>query len=298
MTQQQADEILRRCLAELEADRDHGASELGRRALRGLSRYVAACGELEPAALKRAARRAAGRIARARPSMAPIENLSAKWIARVESSADATGTELASNLALAADRLIALSRQATDGAAERAAAEIASGATILTHSLSSTVVACFRRLANRGVRAIVSESRPLLEGHGTAHRLEEMGVPTELITDAQIGLFASRADLALVGADAVLADGSVVNKAGTYLLALAMRAASAPLWICFESFKRSSRAAAEVRLEELASSELGVVTPGRLSIRNIYFDVTPPRLVARWIDEEGAAISWTDHADK
>ncbi|MCP4201683.1 MAG: hypothetical protein GY769_07090 [bacterium] len=297
MTQQQADEILRACLAELDADRDHGASELGRRALRGLGQYVAACGDLEPEALRQAARRAAERIADARPSMAPIENLAARWTAEVESTAAAPAAELASGLVRAADRLIALSRLATDGAAEQAAAEIASGATILTHSLSSTVVATFRRLADRGVRAIVSESRPLLEGHSTARRLEQMGIQTELITDAQIGWSASRADLALVGADTVLADGSVVNKAGTYLLALAMRAAGAPLWVCFESFKRSPRTAQEVELEEMPPSELGVTKPGRLSIRNVYFDITPAQLVTRWIDEESARISWSAAAD-
>ena len=33
--------------------------------------------------------------------------------------------------------------------------------------------------------------------------------------------------------------------------------------------------------------------PGIL-VRNVYFDVTPARLVSAWIDEEGARTSWPD----
>jgi translation initiation factor 2B subunit (eIF-2B alpha/beta/delta family) len=282
-----APETLRRCLEDLERDREHGAGELARGALAGLGRHVLACRRLGVAEVRSESLRAARALQTVRPAMAPIENLVGRWMALVESVEASSGEELALRLEQEAGRLVESSRRAAAAAAAYAAEAIDDGSTILTHSLSSTVLAVFERLAKRQVRAVVSESRPLLEGRETARRLVRMGVPTELVTDAQLGLCAARVDLALIGADTVCADGAVVNKAGTYLLALAMRAAGKPVWVCFESFKRSSRTSAEVRLEEKAPEELGVGQPEDLVIRNVYFDVTPARLVSRWIDEQG-----------
>ncbi len=62
----------------------------------------------------------------------------------------------------------------------------------------------------------VAESRPAREGIGVAERLAETGIDVTVLIDAAIeGLVASgTVDTVVVGADAVLADGSVVNKVG------------------------------------------------------------------------------------
>lgn len=153
--------------------------------------------------------------------------------------------------------------------------------------LSSTLLEVFSGLQGRHVRMIVSESRPLCEGYSLARRLPGWNLDTTLITDAQIGLFAAEADLALVGADSLLADGSVVNKAGTYLLALAARDKSIPFYVCCESFKRRTADMAAFRLEEMSPAELGAPELPSVTLRNVYFDVTPPSLVTGWISERG-----------
>jgi methylthioribose-1-phosphate isomerase len=74
------------------------------------------------------------------------------------------------------------------------------------------------------VRVLVDETRPRLQGARlTAWELEQYGIPYAVITDSMAGHFLSRgeAQKVMFGADRVAANGDVVNKIGTYMLALA-----------------------------------------------------------------------------
>ena len=96
-----------------------------------------------------------------------------------------------------------------------------------------------------------------------------------------------RVNVALVGADAIAVDGSVINKAGTYLLALAAQDRGIPLYVCFESFKRSKLGAADIPLEQHDASEFAPPELPNITPHNIYFDITPVHLVTAWITETG-----------
>jgi len=274
-------------LAALRADRQHGAAELARRTLAILQQSAADMPAADPEEFHLSAGTRGRALMAARPSMAAIGNLIGKWVACVEA---APGRSLASLRAAAADcalKLIAASHEASVQAADHAATLIGEGKTVLTHSRSSTVLLVCDRLRDADLRMIVTESRPLNEGHAVAAQLSDWGVPATVITEAQIGLAMADADLALVGADTVCADGSVVNKAGTFLAALAARQQGRPFYVCCEGFKRAARNAPPPVLEEMDPAELGA--PGWLgvTVRNTYFDITPPSLVTTWITEEG-----------
>jgi translation initiation factor 2B subunit (eIF-2B alpha/beta/delta family) len=83
--------------------------------------------------------------------------------------------------------------------------------------------------------------------------------------------------VALVGADAVLADGSIVNKVGTRLLGLACARAGTPLYAAADRFKISS--ATTLPLEAKAPGEVWPDAPPGVAVRNIYFDRTEADLV-------------------
>ncbi|MFO1422851.1 MAG: hypothetical protein U1F70_04220 [Candidatus Competibacteraceae bacterium] len=123
-----------------------------------------------------------------------------------------------------------------------------------------------------------------------AERLSAWRAPTTYITDAQMGLFVARADAVLVGADSVLADGTVVNKAGTGQNTLAARDQGVPFHVCCESFKWREPDQPVPELEEMAPTELGMPDWPAVTVRNVYFDLTPARLVSTWIDEAG--VRW------
>ncbi len=271
----------------LRQDRLEGASALARRGLEILAASASGMEARNPSELRQGLRARAERVQRARPSMAPLVRLVQRWS---EGLTEVSGDDLAAARLGAAERakaLAGLSRQAVEQVADHTAAAIGPGKTLLTHSLSATVLGVFQRLAGQGVAAIVSESRPLNEGHRLAGLLSGLGVPTRLVTDAQIGLAIADADLVLVGADSLLPDGSLINKAGTYLLALAARERGVPFWVCCESFKQRDAGMPPLELERMDPAELGAPELPGVRIDNLYFDVTPVRFVTAWVDEQG-----------
>jgi ribose 1,5-bisphosphate isomerase len=279
-------------LAEIRDDRTHGASELARRCLLILAEDACTQPAGSVAELREQLLTLNAELARTRPSMTPIQNLLRRWR---ETLTFDTGMDLAGARRMAVERaetLIAASRQAVADCAARAAELLGSGRTVMTHSLSSTVLEVCRLLEDRGLRMIVTESRPLAEGRRLAEQLSTWGVPTTYITDAQMGLFVAEADAVLVGADSVLADGRVVNKAGTGLLALAARDRGVPFYVCCESFKWRAAGQPPPELEEMAPTELEAPDWPGVTVRNVYFDLTPARLVSAWIDETG--VRWPD----
>jgi translation initiation factor eIF-2B subunit delta len=274
-------------VAEIRDDRTHGASELARRALALLAEAARTLPAVDTPELRTGLLILADALSTARPSMAPIRNLLRRWR---EGSTPPVGSNLAIARELAAGRaeaLIAASRRAVADCAVHAARLLGPGRTVMTHSLSSTVIETCRLLKDDGLRMIVTEARPLAEGRQLAERLSAWRVPTTYITDAQMGLFAAQADAVLVGADSVLADGTVVNKAGTYPLALVARDRGVPFHVCCESFKWRAPDEAVPELEEMAPAELGMPDWPAVTVRNVYFDLTPARLVSAWIDETG-----------
>lgn len=273
-------------IAEIRNDRVRGASELARRCLAMLAEAAETLPATDCIEFRQGLLALATELAAARPSMAPIGNLLRRWKGEI----GATDGDLNSLRRLAAGRaaaLIVLSRQAVTDCAAHAARWLGPGRTLMTHSLSSTVLETCRLLGNQGLRMIVTESRPLAEGRRLVERLSAWNVATTYITDAQMGLFVARADGVLVGADSLLADGSVINKVGTALLALAARECGVPFYVCCESFKQRVEDEPPPELEEMASAELEVPAWPGVSARNVYFDITPARLIDAWISETG-----------
>ena len=107
------------------------------------------------------------------------------------------------------------------------------------HSRSATVEATLRAIASSRTdrRVIVSESRPGGEGVALARSLRAEGWDVTLVADAACGVLMREADAVVIGADSVRADGSVVNKVGSFPLAMAARTAGVP----FTSSARRSR---------------------------------------------------------
>jgi translation initiation factor 2B subunit (eIF-2B alpha/beta/delta family) len=161
----------------------------------------------------------------------------------------------------------------------------------VTLSDSENVAECLRRLDERGQldRVIVMESRPLLEGRTFAKTLRETGIQVTLVVDAAGPGCMAEATVALVGADSVLRDGSVVNKVGSYPLAIAARAHKKPFFVACETLKFDARFTAAtwptppVRdpAEVWDRPALGV------DVRNPSFEIVPFGLVTRVLTERG-----------
>ena len=281
-------ELLRRVRDNL---RD-GASHLARVALDVLAEFATNEPAADAAELQTHLLDFADELCGQRPSMTAIHNLVARWrdgVAEFDGGIDALRD-------YAADQARAVrswADGATDATVRAAMNRIPPGSRIFTHSRSSTVSEVLRRMAGPNISVIVTESRPGLEGWNLAASLAGQGTAVTYITDAQAGLFVGEADLILLGADSILRDGALVNKAGTRLIALAAREAGVPVLVCAESFKCTGLAVTEVELEEKSGSELRPPPVPGVRARNIYFEVTPRALISEYISNEPLAERFT-----
>lgn len=55
--------------------------------------------------------------------------------------------------------------------------------------------------------------------------------------DASIGIYMEKVDMVMVGAEGVCASGGILNKVGTYPLAICARAVNKPFYVVAESYK-------------------------------------------------------------
>lgn len=128
---------------------------------------------------------------------------------------------------------------AKERVANLASSFIAENTKILMHSKSMTVLACLRdaHKENKNIFVYVSESRPDSSGRQMCELLTKEGIKNQLIMDASIGIYLERVDMVMVGAEGVCASGGILNKVGTYPLAICARAINKPFYVVAESYK-------------------------------------------------------------
>ncbi len=248
------------------SDRSRGARQLAAAALEAL----AAVAPAPPVRL----RAAACYLARARPGIPAIALAVAHAYSRALGSSDPS-----SSLREAAGRLEGTAREA----ALQAASVLPAG-TVLTYSRSSTVLLAL--LARRPARVLLSEGRPGQEGLQMARELARAGIDVTLVADAQLPGLVAEAEAVAVGADAILADGSFLNKAGTMPLALTARRLRVPFYVVAESWKVLPPGVRPFP-EEGDPAEVAPPLTG-VTVRNPYFETTPGPLVTAYLTEEGA----------
>jgi methylthioribose-1-phosphate isomerase len=149
------------------------------------------------------------------------------------------------------------------------------------------------------IHVYVDETRPRLQGSRlTAWELEQYKIPYEIITDSSAGylMHLGRVEKVFFGADRVTANGDVVNKIGTYMLALAAYDNGIPAYAALpiSTLDFDSPNGESVTIEERSGDEIlnlqqnGLpVAPNNAKALNYAFDVTPHRLIDALITEKG-----------
>ena len=266
-------------------DREHGASWLARAAAQALlkagERYRDAPDETWNAMIRATAQA----LVSARPSMAAIANAAARvWYAGQSAAPSSREALLAE-----AKQLATQSDQARQALLSNAA-KLLRG-TVYTLSRSGTLESVLRELGRGHIieRVIVAESRPGGEGVALGRSLAQAGLSVMLVADAAAGVFIGGATCVALGADSLRADGSLVNKVGSYPLALVAKMANKSVYVVCETLKIAAPDF-PLELEEMDPADLLRDVDDvseRLSARNPYFDVTPASLIAAYITEAG-----------
>ena len=179
---------------------------------------------------------------------------------------------------------LARARKADEAAARRAASFVA-GRRVFTLSRSGTVLAALRLADPAPEVVVIAESRPGGEGRRVAEELARQGQRVTLVADVAVAEVFARelVDVVLVGADAVLRSGHLVNKIGTCAAATFARQHRVPVYAACASDKiRLDDAPPEETIDPAAlydgDAPLDLFTP--------LFDVTPARLLSGLITED------------
>ena len=153
-----------------------------------------------------------------------------------------------------------------------------------------------REAAERGydIKLICPETRPYLQGARlTASVACDQGVDVTVITDNMPGyvMKEKKVDLFTSAADAICMDGHIVNKVGTFQIALCAHYHGIPYFVTGAPDKKHETVEGvviEQRDGELVMEALGVRTtkPG---VKGFYpaFDITPPTLVSGVATDKG-----------
>ncbi len=251
------DSGVEQAIAALAADREHGATDLAREALDVLESAATAFPEEGLAANLDGV---GVLIVVARPTMASVKNVVARALA--DGPLVHPGQ---------AKRAFARARAWLDYAAkatiEETASMIPDGATILTCSYSGTVLEACTSASTAGkeikVIALASEVGEIAYGERIAEALLLRGVDAEVFPDDVSVKGLGKLTMALIGADRVCPDGSLVNGIPSLLLAEHARGV-VPLYVAAETFK----------LDDGEQVEDG-------------FETVPPRLIAGYVTDRG-----------
>jgi translation initiation factor 2B subunit (eIF-2B alpha/beta/delta family) len=163
---------------------------------------------------------------------------------------------------------------------------VKSNSTIFTHCHSSSVVDALIYAKRHGKRfsVINTETRPLYQGRKTANELSRAGIRVTTMVDAAARIAIKRAGMMMIGCDAILSDGSAINKIGSGMFAEIAHIHGIPVYVVADSWKFSSRA---VKIEQRNFKEIWRNAPKRVRVKNPAFEIVEAKYIKAIVSELG-----------
>ena len=173
--------------------------------------------------------------------------------------------------------------------AKNAAAKISPGDVVLVYGRSSAVEAGLLAAHKGGTvfRVIVVDSRPKLEGKELLESLCAAGIHCTYIMITSLSYVMKEVSKVLLGASAMLANGNVISRVGTSMVAVMARQYNVPVLVCCETYKFSEK----VMLDSICSNELG--DPDELVVDQRSL----PELSHRCCPNDRSLADWRDTKD-
>ncbi len=233
----------------------------------------------------------------AQPSMALVHQFAARALEVAGSAASredsATEARKSLLLSIASERADLTAQQ--NGVARTAAGLITERESwIATLSASAAVREAFEiaHQAGRAPRGLIGESRPGHEGREFAATIAAAGIPSWLVVDAALPMLLTGASIVWIGADAVT-DRGVINKVGSFALALAAREHSVPVYALAMRRKFLPASTAALKIVEMSPDDVWPDAPPGVRPRNVCFEQVPLELF-RGIVVEDSVLGATE----
>ncbi|MEO3992913.1 MAG: ribose 1,5-bisphosphate isomerase [Desulfurococcaceae archaeon TW002] len=231
----------------------------------------------------------------ARPTAVSLPNAITYVLAKLKKQSITSVDEGKQTVISLAQEFMKRADEALKTIGELGSRRIENGDIIMTHCHSTAAVSVITTAYRRGKINVVyvKETRPAFQGLITAKTLAEEGLDVIVIPDSSVRYFMKKVDKVVVGADTVAANGAVVNKIGTSLVALAAKEARVRFYVATETFKFSpytllgELVPIEVRDPREVVDDEWLKENKNVKIFNPVFDVTPPEYVDAIITEKG-----------
>ncbi|MBN2098309.1 MAG: hypothetical protein JW753_01800 [Dehalococcoidia bacterium] len=266
-------------LEEIRQDKEHSASWLSLQAIGTLRLAARKSTARTTAVFLNELKTLARELADARPPMAPIANLAAQWYSEIAqgNEADKGLDSLRAFAILRGEKIIKSRKGALNRVAEHGSRVVEDDDILISCSDSATVIRSLKvaRLAGKEFGVYVAESRTSdgkAYGEAMAEKMKAEQIPVKVIPDnpKSIADCVAKSTRAMVGADSILDNGSLINGAPTLIIAEAAKERRIPFYVVCETTKFSAL---------------------RLTGRHLWleegFEVIPPHLITRIITEDG-----------
>ena len=169
--------------------------------------------------------------------------------------------------------------------------KIGNGTVVFTHCHSSTILEILKQAKRQGKKFEVhnTETRPLYQGRITAREIAKLGIPVTHFVDAAARFALKKADLMLIGADAITTEGKVINKIGSELYAEIANKYDIPVYACTDSWKFDTETifGYEEEIEKRKGNEIWKDPPKGITVNNFAFEKVSPSLITGIISELG-----------
>lgn len=223
----------------------------------------------------------------AQPAMAPVFHMANKTLIAMDEAK--TNREIIDNIQKTLDDYEKLLCESASKIADATYDLIEPGGLVFAYSFSSTVVSALLNARARGryFRVACTEARPSMEGRKLAARLASGGIEVIHTFDNAMGLILPNCTAAFMGCDCIARPG-VVNKVGSWVLAVACRELKVPLYALSgtEKFVGDERLF-EFESHERPGNEVWEEAPKGVRVLNNQFDLVPFELLSGLVTELG-----------
>ncbi len=281
-----------------------GAGKIARYAAYALQMQAEKSGARDPEELWNEMKEAARLLFETRPTAVSLPNALryVMYRGKMAYSGGADVEQLRFAIITAAKEFIHNSKSAVKRIGEIGAKRIEEGDVIMTHCHSKAAISVMKTAHDQGknIKVIVTETRPKWQGKITAKELAEYGIPVIYVVDSAARHYMKMTDKVVMGADSITANGAVINKVGTALIALTAKEHRVWTMIAAETYKFHP----ETMLGQLVEIEMRdpaevipedelKTWPKNIEVWNPAFDVTPPEYVDVIITERGIISPYT-----
>jgi len=162
---------------------------------------------------------------------------------------------------------------------------IRKNSTIYTHCHSSSVIKALIAAKENGksFSVVLTETRPLYQGRKTARELANKKIKVSFYSDSAMHEAVEKADMVLIGADAILRKG-IINKIGSEAISEIANVHGIPVYVVSDFWKFYPKT---VDIEQRNFNEVWKEAPKSVKVRNPAFEVVPSKYIRRIVSEFG-----------